>query len=76
MSGLLERLIRLYQRTLSGAFGRRCRYYPTCSEYARVAIREFGPVRGTVLAGWRLLRCNPFTPGGVDHPHQQRMFGA
>lgn len=68
--------IRAYQRTISGAFGRRCRYYPTCSEYARIAVRDFGVLRGGALAVWRLLRCNPFTPGGVDHPHEQRIFSA
>jgi uncharacterized protein len=66
--------IRAYQRFVSPLFGRRCRYYPTCSAYAAGAIREFGVLRGVVLAGWRLLRCNPWTPGGVDHPHDQRLF--
>jgi uncharacterized protein len=66
--------IRAYQRFVSPLFGRRCRYYPTCSAYAAGAIREFGVLRGAVLAGWRLLRCNPWTPGGVDHPHDQRLF--
>jgi uncharacterized protein len=66
--------IRAYQRFVSPLFGRRCRYYPTCSAYAAGAIREFGVMRGVVLAGWRLLRCNPWTPGGVDHPHDQRLF--
>ena len=57
---------------MSPLFGRRCRYYPTCSEYAVTAVREYGVARGVILAGWRLLRCNPFTPGGVDHPADQR----
>lgn len=68
--------IRGYQRWISPAFPRRCRYHPTCSEYAVIAVREFGVARGLVLAGWRLLRCNPFTPGGVDHPADQRLFRA
>lgn len=76
MRSVLTAAVRLYQRTVSGAFGRRCRYYPTCSEYARLAIRDYGALRGSILAGWRLLRCNPFTPGGVDHPHEQRIFAA
>ena len=45
-----------------------CRYHPTCSEYARLAVRKHGILRGTLLAGWRFLRCNPWSPGGVDHP--------
>ncbi|HJZ61235.1 MAG TPA: membrane protein insertion efficiency factor YidD [Miltoncostaeaceae bacterium] len=67
--------IRAYQRVVSPMLGQRCRYYPSCSEYAAQAIREFGVMRGMVLAGWRLLRCNPLSHGGVDHPHDQRVFG-
>jgi putative membrane protein insertion efficiency factor len=55
--------------------GRRCKYHPTCSAYAIEAIREFGALRGLVLAGWRLLRCNPWSHGGVDYPRDQRLFG-
>jgi putative membrane protein insertion efficiency factor len=58
--------IAAYQRWVSPAFGRRCRYEPTCSAYAREAIGRFGAVRGLVLAVWRLLRCNPFSHGGFD----------
>jgi uncharacterized protein len=67
--------IRAYQRVVSPMLGPRCKYYPSCSEYAAQAIREFGVLRGVVLAGWRLLRCNPWSHGGVDHPHDQRVFG-
>jgi putative membrane protein insertion efficiency factor len=67
--------IRAYQRVVSPMLGPRCRYYPSCSEYAAQSIREFGVLRGVVLAGWRLLRCNPWSHGGVDHPHDQRVFG-
>jgi putative membrane protein insertion efficiency factor len=66
--------IRLYQRFISPAFGPRCRYYPTCSEYAVQAIREVGPVRGTILAVWRVLRCNPFSHGGVDEVADRKLF--
>jgi putative membrane protein insertion efficiency factor len=66
--------IRLYQRFVSPAFAPRCRYYPTCSSYAVQAIRELGPVRGSILAGWRLLRCNPFSHGGVDELSDRRLF--
>jgi uncharacterized protein len=51
-----------------------CKYEPTCSAYAAQAIREFGPVRGVVLAAWRLLRCNPFSHGGYDPVRAQRLF--
>ncbi len=60
-------LIRVYRATLSGWLGGQCRFYPTCSHYAEDAIREYGAVRGTVLAAWRILRCNPFGAGGIDH---------
>ena len=66
--------IRAYQRLVSPALGPRCRYYPTCSEYAVMAVREYGILRGAVLAAWRLLRCNPWSHGGVDFPGGQRLF--
>ena len=56
----------VYQRVISPALPRRCKYEPTCSRYAVHAIREFGILRGLVLAGWRLLRCNPCSYGGYD----------
>ena len=59
-------LVRVYQRVLSGLKPPTCRYYPSCSEYAAQAIAHRGLVRGVLLAGWRLLRCNPFSPGGYD----------
>ena len=58
--------IRLYQRVISPALPRHCKYEPTCSQYAVDAIREYGILRGLVMAGWRLLRCNPFSHGGFD----------
>jgi uncharacterized protein len=66
LAALLIAPIRLYQRFISPAMAPRCRYYPTCSDYAVQAIRELGPVRGLILAAWRLLRCNPFSHGGID----------
>jgi uncharacterized protein len=66
--------IRLYQRLVSPLFGQRCRYYPSCSEYAAQAIQRFGILRGLVLAGWRLLRCNPWSNGGFDPVEDQRVF--
>jgi putative membrane protein insertion efficiency factor len=74
LAAILIAPIRLYQRFISPALGPRCRYYPTCSEYAAQAIREVGPVRGSILAGWRLLRCNPFSHGGVDEISDRRLF--
>ena len=68
--------IRLYQRVVSPLIPRRCKYHPTCSAYAVDAVREFGAARGSVLAGWRLLRCNPWSHGGVDHARDQTVFRA
>lgn len=65
-----------YQRLLAPALPRRCRYEPTCSHYAVRAIREYGILRGLVLAGWRLLRCNPWSRGGYDPVEAQSLFGA
>jgi hypothetical protein len=66
--------VRGYQKAISPALPRRCRYHPTCSAYAVEAVQRFGVVRGLILAAWRLLRCNPFSRGGVDHPCDQRLF--
>jgi putative membrane protein insertion efficiency factor len=66
--------IRAYQRLISPALGQRCKYYPSCSEYAVQAIRTFGILRGLILAAWRLLRCNPFSHGGFDPVENQRLF--
>jgi putative membrane protein insertion efficiency factor len=66
--------IRLYRSLFSPLVGARCKYYPSCSAYAEQAIREYGILRGLVLAGWRLLRCNPWSHGGVDPVEQQRLF--
>ena len=60
-------LIRLYQMTLSrGLPEGTCRFYPSCSHYGYQAIYKHGALRGTGMAVWRLLRCNPFSPGGYD----------
>jgi putative membrane protein insertion efficiency factor len=67
-------VLRVYQRAISPALPRRCKYHPTCSEYAVQAIRRYGILRGTVLAGWRLLRCNPLSHGGYDPVSAQRLF--
>ncbi|HEY7691503.1 MAG TPA: membrane protein insertion efficiency factor YidD [Gaiellaceae bacterium] len=49
-----------------------CKYHPSCSEYASLAYREFGPIRGTLKSAWRLARCNPWSHGGVDYPGRLR----
>ena len=49
-----------------------CRYYPTCSQYSSLAYREYNPIRATWMTVWRLLRCNPWSPGGVDYPGKLR----
>ena len=67
-------LIRAYQRWISPAFPRRCKYEPTCSAYAAQAVRELGPLRGSIVAGWRLLRCNPLSDGGIDDLEDRRLF--
>jgi uncharacterized protein len=72
---LVSAPIRLYALVISPAIPRRCKYEPTCSRYALEAVTEFGVLRGIVLAGWRLLRCNPFSYGGYDPVHAQRVFG-
>ncbi len=59
-------LLWLYQHLVSPLTPPTCRYYPSCSQYAVIAIRRHGALRGTWLAGRRLLRCHPWTPGGVD----------
>ena len=64
---LLLALIRLYQATISRALPPdTCRFYPTCSHYGYQAIYKYGIIKGGWMASWRVLRCNPFNPGGYD----------
>jgi len=65
---LLLFLLGVYKRWISPLLPRSCRFTPTCSEYARLAILKHGPWRGSLLATGRILRCQPFHPGGVDLP--------
>jgi uncharacterized protein len=76
LSALLSAPIRLYQRVISPALPRRCKYHPSCSQYAIEALRRYGPLRGSVLAVWRVLRCNPWSHGGVDRVEHQKVFRA
>lgn len=66
MAQALIFLIRVYQRLLSPLLGPRCRFHPSCSQYAAEAIERFGPWRGGWLALRRLSRCHPLHPGGID----------
>lgn len=63
---LIRKVIRGYQRYISPFFPQQCRYYPTCSAYAVEAITLHGAIRGSGLGAWRLLRCNPWSKGGID----------
>ena len=74
MTRLALLLVRAYQSTVSPLLRPRCKYHPTCSQYAADALREHGLLRGLVLAGWRLARCNPWSHGGVDYAHEQTLF--
>ena len=65
-------LVRFYQLAISPHFPSSCRFRPTCSQYAILALQRYGAVRGTILAVWRILRCNPWGGHGYDPP---RWFG-
>jgi putative membrane protein insertion efficiency factor len=65
---------RFYQRVISPALPQRCKYHPSCSQYSVTAIRRYGILRGLVLSVWRLLRCNPWSHGGVDFVEDQKLF--
>jgi putative membrane protein insertion efficiency factor len=74
LRALVTAPIIIYQRLVSPAIPRRCKYEPTCSRYAVESIKRYGILRGLVLAGWRLLRCNPWSYGGYDPVEAQRVF--
>ncbi len=74
MKRALLSLLGMYQRWISPAFPRRCKYEPTCSRYAVEAVQELGPVKGLILAVWRLLRCNPLSNGGIDDVADRPFF--
>jgi putative membrane protein insertion efficiency factor len=71
---LLIHVVRGYQIFVSPILPRSCKYYPSCSQYAVDAIRQFGAIKGLVLSLWRLLRCNPMSYGGYDPVERQRLF--
>jgi uncharacterized protein len=66
MQTVLFALLRFYKIAVSPFLGNRCRFYPSCSDYAREAIQYHGAARGTYLAARRLCRCHPFSAGGID----------
>ncbi|MBQ2931839.1 MAG: membrane protein insertion efficiency factor YidD [Clostridia bacterium] len=68
LSNLLIFLIGIYRRFISPLKPPCCRFHPTCSRYAILAIKKYGPIKGSLKAIWRILRCNPFSKGGVDYP--------
>ena len=68
--------VRFYMRFISPALPARCKYHPTCSAYAVQAVRELGPVKGTILGAWRLARCNPWSNGGYDPVSDRSLFKA
>ncbi|HSR12822.1 MAG TPA: membrane protein insertion efficiency factor YidD [Thermodesulfobacteriota bacterium] len=81
LTSIITGLIRLYRYFLSPLVPPSCRFEPSCSAYAMEAVKRFGPVKGLLLSAWRILRCNPFHPGGydpVEKPSQsrERLVGA
>jgi uncharacterized protein len=66
--------LHLYRRVISPLMRPHCRYSPSCSRYAVDAVREYGVIRGGVLAAWRVMRCNPWSHGGIDPVERQRLF--
>lgn len=72
MKKLLIKSIRFYQKNISANTQPKCKYYPTCSHYAIEALEIHGVLKGTALATWRFLRCNPFSKGGVDPVPEKR----
>lgn len=67
MKKIVELLIRFYRRFISPLKPPCCKYYPTCSAYALDAVKKHGAIKGSILAVWRILRCNPWSMGGVDY---------
>jgi len=68
-------IIHFYQKWISPNFAPRCKYYPSCSSYAATAIENYG-IKGVAMAAWRLLRCNPWSHGGVDYVVIKEKVGA
>ena len=60
-------LINIYQKYISPGLGNHCKYYPSCSEYTKQAVDKYGIIKGSMFGIYRILRCNPFSKGGVDY---------
>jgi hypothetical protein len=60
--------LKIYRKIVSPIYPASCRYYPTCSHYAIESVEKYGVLKGLAKAVWRILRCNPFSKGGIDHP--------
>jgi uncharacterized protein len=73
-SALLLAPVRIYRRWVTPALPARCKYHPSCSAYAVQAVRELGPAKGTIVAAWRLARCNPWSNGGYDPLENRTLF--
>ena len=76
MKFILIALLRGYQKFISPYFAPRCKYYPTCSQYSIDAIKQNGSLRGVLMTTWRLIRCNPFSHGGVDYADPKKTAAA
>jgi putative membrane protein insertion efficiency factor len=68
--------LHVYRWLISPNLKPRCRYYPSCSSYGVQAVRELGIFKGTIVAAWRVVRCNPWSAGGVDELADRRLFKA
>ena len=68
-------VIHFYQKWISSSFAPRCKYYPSCSSYAATAIENYG-LKGLLMSAWRLVRCNPWSHGGVDYVVIKEKVGA
>ena len=66
MTEILIGIIKFYRKHISPKLPRMCKFYPTCSEYGLIAIERFGPLKGSLLTLWRIIRCSPLTAGGYD----------
>jgi uncharacterized protein len=71
MKNLLFVLIRFYQRYITVLYPKACRYYPTCSQYMIEAVESYGVIRGVILGVKRILKCHPFSDGGIDMVSKQ-----
>ena len=65
---LILKIIEVYQKFISPVLGKNCRFYPSCSEYSYQAIKKYGATKGLTLGFLRVLRCNPWSKGGIDLP--------